>query len=152
MKKIDLGQTIAILANLGVIAGIVFLAVELRQNSDQLAAQSRAARLAVFTDFLNSQFQDPQLAELIVRARSGEPLTEAELYRIQAFNGRQWIAMQYVYGEVQRGMIDEAEISIEAWREAFLESPRARESWDETKHQLSPDFREFMERNVVNGE
>ena len=29
MKKIDLGQTIAILANIGVIAGIVFLAVEL---------------------------------------------------------------------------------------------------------------------------
>ena len=30
LKKIDLGQTISILANVGVIAGIVFLAVELR--------------------------------------------------------------------------------------------------------------------------
>lgn len=32
MKKIDLGQGAQILANIGVIAGIVFLAVELRQN------------------------------------------------------------------------------------------------------------------------
>jgi len=32
MKKIDLGQTIQTLANLGVIAGIVFLAMELQQN------------------------------------------------------------------------------------------------------------------------
>jgi hypothetical protein len=31
MKKIDLGQTIAIFANIGVIAGIVFLSVELQQ-------------------------------------------------------------------------------------------------------------------------
>ena len=34
MKKIDLGQTITIFANLGVIGGLIFLAVEIRQNSD----------------------------------------------------------------------------------------------------------------------
>jgi hypothetical protein len=28
MKKIDVGQTIGILANIGVVAGIVFLAIE----------------------------------------------------------------------------------------------------------------------------
>ena len=33
MKKIDLGQTLNTLANVGVIAGIVFLGVELRQNT-----------------------------------------------------------------------------------------------------------------------
>jgi len=36
MRKIDLGQTIQSLANLGVIAGIVFLAVEIRQNTQSL--------------------------------------------------------------------------------------------------------------------
>ena len=42
MKKMDLGQTLQILANFGVIAGIVFLAIEIRQNTDSqrmLAAQ-----------------------------------------------------------------------------------------------------------------
>ncbi len=33
MKKIDLGQTISILANFGVIAGIVFLGLEIRQST-----------------------------------------------------------------------------------------------------------------------
>lgn len=32
MRKLDLGQIINTLANLGVIAGIIFLAVELNQN------------------------------------------------------------------------------------------------------------------------
>ena len=39
MKKIDVGQTMTILANLGVIIGIAFLAVEINQNNSQLAAQ-----------------------------------------------------------------------------------------------------------------
>ena len=42
LKKIDLGQTITILANLGVIAGIVFLAFELRQNNSLLETQIRS--------------------------------------------------------------------------------------------------------------
>jgi hypothetical protein len=32
MKKIDVGQAIAILANIGVIAGIAFLALEVRNS------------------------------------------------------------------------------------------------------------------------
>ncbi len=38
MKKLDLGQSVGILANIGVIAGIVFLAVELRQNNELVVA------------------------------------------------------------------------------------------------------------------
>lgn len=45
MKKIDLGQTIQILANVGVIAGIVFLAIELQQNNELQRSSSRQALL-----------------------------------------------------------------------------------------------------------
>jgi hypothetical protein len=53
MKKIDLGQTITILANIGVIAGIVFLGVELRQTQDAMQAQAYQARAfdAIAWDF-----------------------------------------------------------------------------------------------------
>ena len=44
MKKIDLGQLVTILANIGVIAGIVFLALELRQTQRSMAAQAYQAR------------------------------------------------------------------------------------------------------------
>ena len=39
MKKLDFAQTASLLANLGVIAGIIFLGFELGQNNDLLAAQ-----------------------------------------------------------------------------------------------------------------
>jgi hypothetical protein len=40
LKKLDFGQTITILANLGVIAGIVFLGIEISQNNAWLEAES----------------------------------------------------------------------------------------------------------------
>ena len=41
MKKIDLGQTIGIVANVGVIAGLLLLAFELNQNREITEAQTR---------------------------------------------------------------------------------------------------------------
>ena len=41
MKKLDLGQTISILANVGVLAGIVILIIEIDQNNDALTFQAR---------------------------------------------------------------------------------------------------------------
>ena len=41
MKKIELGQTITILATFGVIVGIAFLAVELAQNNELLELDFR---------------------------------------------------------------------------------------------------------------
>ena len=40
MKKIDLGQTIQIVASLGVIGGILLLVYELRQNNELLLAEA----------------------------------------------------------------------------------------------------------------
>ncbi len=55
MKKIDLGQTIQIVANVGLIARIVYLAIEISQNTEMLAAQGRANlvdRRAGFTELM----------------------------------------------------------------------------------------------------
>jgi hypothetical protein len=41
LKKLDFGQTITIFANVGEIAGIVFLAFELQQNNEALGLQER---------------------------------------------------------------------------------------------------------------
>ena len=45
MKKFDLGQTTTVIANVGVIAGLLFLAVQLRQNNDLLGIELRNATL-----------------------------------------------------------------------------------------------------------
>jgi hypothetical protein len=56
MKQIDLGQSITILASLGVIAGIVFLGLELRQNNELMEAEARFNRLSLSREASNIQF------------------------------------------------------------------------------------------------
>ena len=80
MKKLDLGQTITILANLGVIAGILFLGIELQQNNALLGAQARTARFEVAIDSTNMIVSTPSIARAQMKDRNGEPLTEEEEY------------------------------------------------------------------------
>lgn len=69
MKKIDFGQTISILANLGVLVGLVFVGFEVRQNTQE----SRAEGARSITESVNATnagiYSDPGLAELIIRGK-----------------------------------------------------------------------------------
>lgn len=88
MEKINLGQTIAILANIGVIAGIIFLAIEVGQNQASLEEANRLNermirdtaidRLMAFSSLLASS---EQLADLWIRGLGDEELTQTEELR-----------------------------------------------------------------------
>ena len=151
MKKIDLGQAITILANVGVIAGILFLAIELQQNNDLLSAQARAARIELKTDFEGSLYQNAELAEIIARAHANDELTEAEEIRLLWLGRRMLTSFQYVYNEYQQGMIEEGAISTAEWRIAFHQLiPRMEEPWSMYRDGMNPEFVRVMEENIVN--
>ena len=59
MKNLDVGQTITILANVGVIAGIILLAVEIDQNNQALGTQARLERESVLRDARHRRFENP---------------------------------------------------------------------------------------------
>ncbi len=65
MKNIDLGQMIQILANVGVIAGIVFLGYEMRQNTATATAQAAFQINTSLDSAYRARAQDPNLAQLI---------------------------------------------------------------------------------------
>ena len=62
MKKIDLGQAITILANVGVIFGIVFLAIEIRHASDATRLQTIESVSAGWFQLNDAIIRDPQVA------------------------------------------------------------------------------------------
>ncbi len=71
MKKFDLGQTVSILANLGVVVGIVFLGMEVRQNNELLATQVTATQAvsiqtasALDQEFLLAVAADPVTVQM----------------------------------------------------------------------------------------
>ena len=78
MKKIDLVATIQVLANVGVIAGIVFLGVELSQNNDLLEYEKRRSALDLSLTQQDMVLENPDARRAFARITIGESaLTQA---------------------------------------------------------------------------
>ena len=64
MKRIDLGKTMTLVANVGMIGGILMLAYELRQNNELMEAEARQVRTSMVIDSWRFGAEHGDLAEL----------------------------------------------------------------------------------------
>jgi hypothetical protein len=151
MKKIDLGQMITILANVGVIAGIAFLAIELQQNNQLLSAQARTERAAVRISYVDNLTNNQALLSAMVKDRNQDPLSALEKVMLDEWYIGTFSRWQYVHGELRQGLIEEADLPVRDWAAYFSQNPAMAETWRRTGHlSFRPDFVQFMEENVVN--
>jgi len=146
LKKLDLGQTITILANVGVVAGIIFLAFELQQNNDQLQSQTRANLYRMQAEIQRDIFTNVGgVTDLLVKAQGGQQLTAVELNRLAAFRGYVLRTIEFMFREDSEGSRESADWMVIA----FVSIPGFREFWEQTKISRDPDFVSFIEDNVV---
>ena len=108
MKKIDLGQTVSMLANIGVIAGIAFLAIELRQNNQLLRAEAISSVLETRITRQEMNLANPNLLDVVAKNRRQEPLSENEEMLAIAMINRSLMGWQKDYFLFQAGILDEA--------------------------------------------
>ena len=85
MKKIDLGRTINTLANVGALAGIIFLVVQVDQNNSLLESEARSTRVQIRTDGWDRLAENPDMAAMLLKDRSGEALSDEEELRLNSF-------------------------------------------------------------------
>jgi hypothetical protein len=150
MKKIDLGQTIGILANLGVLIGILLLVAELNQNRQLTRAQTRNELSRGLTDLLSLTAGDHGLSDMVVRADRGEELTPTESYRLSTRSElvfRYWENVHYQY---RQGLYDESEFSRHRDTIEFVlnASPSLITSWCEERLLYSVPFMTMIDELV----
>jgi hypothetical protein len=149
MKKFDLGQSINTLANVGVIAGIVFLGLELHQNNVQMEDQARFIRLESRFEAIEAVYSNPNLAAVIAKARGNQPLSADEEIQLSAFNSRVVLALQRNY--LETGPPN----SPNGLRNRFFVGGTnfapLLDSWREEKDYLDPGFVDWIETNVLAG-
>ena len=149
MKKIDLGQAITILANLGVIGGILLLAYELRQNNELIAAEGRFNRLTIVNQAWGAWADNGDLAELRVRAANNETLSQAEWRRVEGALMRVFVNLDWIHRELPESSPERA-FTRAVQRRNFANDPSYPKVWEDRKRAFSPGFVEWMEENVVN--
>ena len=130
-------------ANIGVLFGIVFLIVELNQTSEMNRGETRNQVASELSELLRDVGNNPQLAELIVKAENGDVLTPAESmqYRQRILSMLRYF--ENVHYQYRQGLYDEAEFSTqkEAWRKVYASSKITVDIWCEYRVTFSPDFR-----------
>jgi hypothetical protein len=155
LKKLDLGQTVSILANIGVIAGIVFLAIEISQNNELLGAQARASRVALRQADTALVIENPELAAAYFKYTEGEPVTGYEQMLLDQLVNYRLVNYQNVYREMREGLIDLETIPLEAWKADFDSVSdnqvfSLRDFWlRRGRREFDPDFAQWVEENLL---
>ena len=145
MKKLDLGQTLGLLANAGVIAGIMFLGFELQQNNDQLESQTRTNMYNMQSQIQEAFFSDTgEIADILVRAGENDQLTQKEVLQLAAFRGNALSTIEFMFREDSESLR-----RSRGWVVAvFATIPGAREFFDQTKDGRDADFVRFVEQEI----
>ena len=155
MKKIDLGQAVTILANIGVIAGIVFLGYEMRQNTAAIQATTAQGFMESSLGWLEQLATNEQLASAWEKALSDpDSLTATESQQVSAFQMHQWLRFQSAYFQHNRGSLSDDEwalyeqyicgSNITETQGGRVESFRVA-TFDNFRPDLRPDFVNFVE-------
>ena len=151
-RKFDeLNDWLQVIATIGVIASIVFLGLELRQNSDLMRAQIYQARAEIiqetFTATQESEYVIPILLKLEQSETDGASipdtvslLTAEEKMRLSFYMNRQIRHLDNMYYQYELGLIDDEYIAwwrniirnnVGLWFEVLGEDIPGRESFVE---------------------
>jgi hypothetical protein len=148
MNKIDLGHTIQLLANIGVIAGIVFLAYELRQNTN-VARSSAIQSIAQLTYEHNMRVAtDPALRTLqdVLDKEGASNLSAEQKSQVFAVFTALMVLQQNRFEQMELGIIDESSGFGIGGTGAAYRRPIFAEFWAERRDRYPQDFQEFMEK------
>jgi hypothetical protein len=139
---------IALVANFGVIAGVVFLAFEIQQNNELLVQESRYSMVQNQKDwkfFLNG---DSEIAKLIY-GPDLEKLNEVERMRRFDILSGLLLTWQWEWEQFQTGLFGNTGLPIEGFR-ALWRNQKIQTDWAELKPILGTEFANFLEGEVVN--
>jgi len=149
MNTQSIKSNIEIIANVGVLLGIILLAWEVNQGNQLLELQAEYTQYqGVFNDW-EPIATVPQVSELIVRAMNRDSLSEAEQLQLEYMGMKTLRALEWEYIQYRDGNLDR--FPTEGVRLNWLEWPPITAGWPKFRAGLgSPEFVSFIEENVIN--
>ena len=145
-----LGEIIAALA---VIASLIYIGTELRQNTAALQAQSRFNIMSIRTSVIDMQIQDRELLAVLHRYADGDELSAAEASAVRLMAVRMLENWQWQHNELQAGTLSFGQLPIAGWRALYHDKlvPNAiSDIWESRQSAMTPEFVQFLDENVVN--
>lgn len=154
MKLSSINEWLTLFANLGVLAGIFVLVVEMQQNTNMMRSQTRDSITEKQMEFYGWIATDRDLAEVWNASFQGEfddPVDETmyEFY-LQGVM-REWENSHYQF---EQGLFsqDEFEARLNRWRRLFVNSQSAQDFWKQNRTTYASEFRAIVDGMVEDAE
>ena len=139
MKLSSMNEWLTLTANLGVIAGIVFLALEIQQNNALMASEARYNRFEASNILPQLLLESSGLDLLEVVGKPIEELSPVEVNAIGLYGNMMFNSVEWTFRE-----LPPSELPIERWRR-IINQERYRNVWAIRKTEYEADFIQFME-------
>jgi len=149
MKAKQLNDWLQVMASVGVVVGLMFVALELRENSKVAMEQGISAMSGAYSNFL-SRLDDPSAREVLVRAmeETGEfsledSLQLSSLY-LELLNGAE---ADFVIGE-SRGLSSDISVTNALSTTIWLSNRHGRAFWENTRIIYTPEFAALIDSGM----
>jgi hypothetical protein len=149
-----LNWLLTVTANLGVILGLGFLAVELRQNTLATQATLNIDLLAIGRENAELLLSDDELAEIVLRAEQDpESLSLLEREKFLLFTSWRMGVWETAFMNADEGIVaDRYFEGFDAWySELVRRGPGYQYWWNASRHGYDPAFQEHVDRVFESG-
>ena len=150
MTLADLGNIGEFIASIGVLITLIYLAIQIRQNTDALKVQTRQALSETQFSNINLRATDPQLPMIIAKGTAGEPMTDEEQARFYYHCDASMRQFENAYSHYQAGMLSEPDWT--AQRRSIVVSLRselARDVWQRLKPTYNESFATIVDEALA---
>lgn len=151
MERIDLSSLAhiaEIVAAIGVIVSLIYVAIELRANTAAVRATTAQSITASSRDFLMDIALDEEFSRIrSLGQRDLSSLTDLEAERFTTYARGDWLYFQNMWIQWTLGAVDDRVWgSVERILCQFLDDPGNRADWPHHRDALDPEFVALVER------
>lgn len=144
MDIAELGAVGELVGGIAVLVTLVYLAIQVRQNTMQNRSQNSSDLRATIMSGFDPIYQHPDVFFRSARGASDLSDDERELFALMFT--RILITYQEGFFKDREGSVGPEWLrSYRGYLRRLLRSPGARAQWDETKELFAPEFRIFVE-------
>lgn len=135
-----------VLAGASVVASLLFVGLQVRQNTIAIRGETRQALAAGIRNWLLTVSTDDELSDLMYTVQGGGEVTPADTFRLMNGYFALYRYHENVYLQVREGSLDESAFLSYGWSGNILyETPFVRWHWGRVRHRFHPNFVAAME-------
>jgi hypothetical protein len=153
MKKTELREFVGLLA---IFLGLVFVGLEMRQNTKMMRAQIRNSMTENTMEYVGWSATSEALAEAVAinRQEGAAELTPSQYHMVRAWAGAQMREWENSFYQNKLGLFTEAEFGARKniWRQRMTTGARReiyRRLWMDLAETFAPDFRDEIDRIIA---